>query len=263
MAGQLVRTDVDVRSVGGADGLACQDGVGRPLAAHPAFAHEHEPVAVDGGQVQVVEHRQDGQAALAAERMHDVVHAGLMAQVQMGRRLVEEQHLRLLRERARHKDPLALATREPIDRSVLEVRDLELCHCGTRDRQVLRAREAEPRQMRRAPHQHHLQRRERKLECRILRHDGEETCDLGATARRERLAVEAYAAARGREHAGQQPKERRLAAAVRTDEPDDLAPRDREADVVQHRAPAVGEADALGLEPRRHPVPRLRLRRRR
>ena len=123
---------------------------------------------------------------------------------------------------------------------------------------------AERRQVRRASHEHHLERRERELERRVLRHDREparerrarEVASSGRPSRR-------HAPARGAHHAGEEPDERRLAAAVRADDADELARRDREAHVrAATGARAVVEGEALRRDGRRHASARPRLRRR-
>ncbi len=68
----------------------------------------------------------------------------------------------------------------------------------------------------------------------------------------------ARGAAAGGEQRGEDPKERALAPAVRTEEAEELAALDAQRDAVQRDALAVAVAQLLGLE--RGPVPRRRRR---
>src|SRR5438093_13569655 len=95
-----------------------------------------------------------------------------MAEIEVRGRLVEEQHLRLLGERAREEHTLALAARDAVERPILEMGDLETLHGGARHGPVARPREAERRKVRGAAPQDHLERGARELEARVLRPDG-------------------------------------------------------------------------------------------
>ena len=178
--------------------------------------------------------------------------------VEVGRRLVEEEHPRFLRERAREQHALPLAAGDAVERPVLEPADVEAHHRVPGDREVARAGEAERAEIRRAPHEHDLERRERELEDGILRHDREPARTLATAERGERDAVELDDAGGGRDRAGQDAHERRLPAPVGSDDADDLSRRDGEVDRVQHGGIAVRERDRFRREHDRHRTARRR-----
>lgn len=82
---------------------------GLPVGVDSSVAQQHQPVAVAGGEVQVVEHDDRRDAFLA----HDPQRPVLGAEVEVVRRLVQEQHPRLLGEHAREEHPLPLPAGEP------------------------------------------------------------------------------------------------------------------------------------------------------
>jgi len=133
-----------------------------------------------------------------------------MAEIEVGRRLVQEKHLRLLRHCAREQHALPLAAREPVERPVLQPGDVEARHRRPGNGEVVRAREAECRKVRRAPHEHDLERGERELERRVLRHDRQPAGQLAAAVGAERGALEAHAPRARREDTREETHERRL-----------------------------------------------------
>ena len=69
-------------------------------------------VAVAGRQRQVVQRRDDGEAALASQSVDQLEHILLMTQVEGSGGLVEEQHVGLLGQGPGHHGPLTLAARQ-------------------------------------------------------------------------------------------------------------------------------------------------------
>ncbi len=80
----------------------------RALGGYPALVEQHQPLAVLSGDVEVVQHDDDGPArrVQAAEQLHDLQ---LVVEVQVVERLVEQQDRRLLGQRLRDEGALALA----------------------------------------------------------------------------------------------------------------------------------------------------------
>ena len=89
---------------------------GDPSATIRAVAHGDEVVGVAGSHREVVQHHDDRRAASGIEIGDEVEHVELVGDVEEGRRLVEEQHRRRLRQRHREPHPLPLAAREAVDR---------------------------------------------------------------------------------------------------------------------------------------------------
>src|SRR5690606_6222533 len=71
----------------------------RAVGNDPPAVHEHDPVAEAGGKPEIVQNHDDGPSAggLVAQDVHDLQ---LEVQIEMGRRLVGQQQVRLGGERA-------------------------------------------------------------------------------------------------------------------------------------------------------------------
>ena len=91
-----------------------------------AVAHGDEPVRVARGERQIVEHHDDRAPRRAVERPHELEHLELVRDVEVGRGLVEQDGLGLLRERERDPRALTLPARQLVERSVREVSTNEL-----------------------------------------------------------------------------------------------------------------------------------------
>ena len=169
--------------------------------------------------------------------------------VECARRLVEQQHPRVAHERARDRQPLALATREPgaafADHGVpalrLRLDDLErvrvaqggehpvVAHLAEAVGDVLADRALE--------------------EHRLLRHDGHEPAERAQVELLHVDAVEQHPPAGRPQEAEHEVEERRLAGARRADERDRLARPDLERHVVERRRDAEVVAVVDVLEP--------------
>ncbi len=114
-------------------GEAADEGVGRGgdelgrrrELAQPARGDDADPVGERGGILEVVGDEQRGQVEPAEELLELRAHLGLRVRVERRERLVQEEHLRLPRERAREGDALALASREAAGALVGEVGEPE------------------------------------------------------------------------------------------------------------------------------------------
>ena len=170
---------------------------------------------------------EDERAAVGRERLEQDL---LRVEVEVVRRLVEQQHVRGLEQHLREREPVALAARE--HRDLLE---------------DVVAREQEAAQDR-ADHVRHRQRAGRR---HLLVHGARRVQHLGLVLREvvedHVVALEADALV-GAVDAGEDPHQRRLAGAVRPDERDAVAALDHQVDVPQDHVLAVRLAHALELE---------------
>ena len=106
---------------------------GGPGRHDPPLAHGDQVVGVAGREVEVVQHHHDGGAAGLVEVGEQVEHLDLVGDVEVRRRLVEQQQVGLLGQGHRDPDPLALAARELVDEPVGEVEGVgELERLGDR-----------------------------------------------------------------------------------------------------------------------------------
>ena len=130
-------------------------------------------VGVLAGEGQVVQRRDHGQRPGQPELVHQGQHLVLVAEVERGGRLVEEQQRGLLRQRPRDDRPLALASGQGGDRPPCKRLQAEVVHQTTRHLLVRRALDAEQRDVGRPPEQHVVGHRHPVREHRVLGHDGD------------------------------------------------------------------------------------------
>ena len=126
-----------------ADPLVGEDLARRPVGDHPAALDEHEPREEVRGEAEVVEHGDDrGPVALVEvdEQLHRL---DLVAEVEVDRRLVEEQHRRVLRDGEREQHELPLAERQLPGVAAQEVPEADPLDRGRDGRPVGRPRPAE------------------------------------------------------------------------------------------------------------------------
>ena len=102
---------------------------------------QHAPGPLRGAR-EVVDHRQHGDAA-AAHPVERAEELELVADVEVGRRLVEQQHPRLLGEAARERRELALAGRQRAEAPLGERRDAGLLERASHRRVVRRVERLE------------------------------------------------------------------------------------------------------------------------
>ena len=128
----------------------------RPLRQHAPVAQQHERVAQRRRQIQVVRRQHHRHAALAIEPLEQRRDLELVAEIERRRRLVEQQHVGRLRQRAGDDDALLLAAAERHVRAVGEMGGAGRRQRVARDREVVRTFELKRAEVRMPPHQHHL-----------------------------------------------------------------------------------------------------------
>ena len=100
--------------------------VGRRSDLAKASLHDHPDLVGERGRVlEVVRDEQRRDLETGEELLQLESHLDLRVSVEGRERLVEQEDLGVTRERARERDPLALAAREAARQRVLEMRDLE------------------------------------------------------------------------------------------------------------------------------------------
>ena len=101
-----------------------QDRFGGAVGPEAAAVEDPQPVGEAGGEFEVVDRRNHGPARLG-ERSDAAHQVELVTDVEVGRRLVEEEEGSVLRERLGKERPLLLAAGEVRDGAVGEVPDVE------------------------------------------------------------------------------------------------------------------------------------------
>ena len=176
------------------------------------------------------------QILLTAEVARDLQHLILVADVEAAGRLVEQQERRLLRQRAGEHDLLPLAAGELVEKPAAHILQIQIAHRIVHHVVVV-LRHAPGHVGAAAEHDHvvhgHLR------VGHVLCDEGHALCDLAVREREQILAVDAAAAAVGREDAVDALEQRALADAVVAEHGQKVTAVQLKAHVAQDRASAL------------------------
>ncbi len=148
-----------------------------------------------------------------------------MADVQPGRRLVQQHNGGLLRQHHRDPRPLSLSAREGIHALLSQIGDARCLHRALHDLVVLFAPAGKQRLVWVAPARDQLLHRDISRRGGVLRQQPDAPGHLFAGEALDLLSVEEYAALCRRHQAAQGAQQGRFAAAVRTDNRGEVAVR--------------------------------------
>ena len=205
---------------------------------------QHQPAAQRRRQIQIVRRQHHRHALLGVQLLQQHLHFELVADVERRRRLVEQQQLCALRQRAGDHDALFFAAAERAERAVLERRGAGGGERPARDGQILGTFERERAEMGKPSHQHDVEDGEIERRVRFLRNERDAPRDLAVRPVGERTTVERHRAAGRTVHAAEQLEQRRLAGSVRPENADQLAALDVQEDIVQDRWSRAGPRSA-------------------
>ena len=223
--------------------LALERG-GRVDGERLAVVDDRDPLAQDVRLLHVVR-REERRLAGAVEVFEDAPEVDARLRVDAGRRLVEEEHLRLVDERAGDHQPLREAAGELEDHRAGAVGERELLEQLVRPRAGLRARHAEEA----AVVVEVLPDGERAVERVRLRDDADLALDGGRVAPDVEAGDERPALRRD-DRRRQHPDRRRLAGPVRAEQAEELAAADLEVEPVDGNEVAVDLAELFGADGR-------------
>ena len=223
------------------------DHVGRgALAVDGAAVHGDEMVGVAGGELEVVQHDRDGGAAGAVQLADHVEHLELVGDVEIGGRLVQQQHLGALCERHGDPHPLALPSGELVEQTALELVGagegqrlgdrLLVLVAPLREQALVRVAAAGDQ----LAHGHPVGRE------RGLRQQAEPAGELLAAQGVDVGAVQQHRPLTGRQQARQAPQQSRLPRAVRADDHRHLPLGEGQVEVIDDDASLVGELQVPG-----------------
>ena len=220
-----------------------------PSATMPPAVKQDQPWEERGGQAEIVEHGQD-RDAIADVEVHEQFHGrDLVTKVQVDRRLVEDQDRRGLGDGERDEHQLPFAERQFADVP------------AAADARSRRARWPRPRPRgrpagRRAAGPRAAGGRARRAASTEVEKGTLTCCGTTAIRRaivarsspRSGIAGDPHLAAARRDQPGDDPEQGRLAGAVRPDQRDALAGRDRQVDAGDDGPAAVGDRDVVELD---------------
>ena len=149
--------------------------------------------------------------------------SNLRADIEVQRRLIEQQQQRLLRQRSRQHDALLLAARHLIHPAIRQMRRSHLRERILRDRHVVRALKLQRSAVRVPPLEHKFPRTRRKQQRTLLLHHRNTLRTNPRRQRMRRLAVQQNTARKRRLRACDQFQQRRFPARVRPENRHDFA----------------------------------------
>ena len=203
----------------------------------PAQVHHHDALGHGHGFHLVVGDVDRGGPEPLVQRLDLGPHLHPELGVEVGERLVEEEHLRVAHDGAAHGDPLALAARELARQAVEQVREAQNLGGAIHplaDHGLVRL--AQPQ-----AEAHVLAHRHVRVEGVVLKHHG----DVAGLRRHvvHHLIADRDLAVVDVLEAGDHPEQRRLAAARRADQDQELAVLDVDRDAVDHSRIVEGLVD--------------------
>ena len=213
---------------GGLDpvGLA-QRGDGEHLGggAHAAqfpVAHQGQPVAVAGGEVQVVQHHDDG-VTRAGQAPQEFEHIELVAEVERGDGLVEQERGRTLRQELGDEHELALPAGEGVHVALREVAGARARERGLDGGGVAGVCALPASAVRVPAHRHDLAHRQGQVQGRLLGQEGDPARALAGAQARHGPVGRLDGAGQGGQPAEEGTQQGGLAGAVGADEAQHLA----------------------------------------
>ena len=213
----------------------------RPVGDYFTCTHEHDPIGDLGRRCEVVNHHESGQRAPMHLLAHQLPERLSVTDVQMGRRLIEEQNRCLLRQRTGNVNPLLLATRECFEGTRAKRLELAAVDHLVDNCAIAAAHAHQHVLVRRSPHRNHLANGDSRRNLRTLVHNGNPLRDLARIEVTNRTIAESRTSL-GRIHQTRNHLEQcRLSGSVRTEQRTHGTGIDREIDLPQHEGfgPAV------------------------
>ncbi len=144
-----------------------------PSATSAAGRQQREPLREPTGEREVVHRRDHRQPTASTELVDQLEDAQLLAEVEPGRGLVEQEQGRLLRERPREDDAPQLAARERLETPGRRPAEVEALDRGGHDLVIAPSLGGEQSEVRRPPEQHVLLDRDALGDHRELRDEGD------------------------------------------------------------------------------------------
>src|ERR1700722_8488655 len=175
-------------------------------------------------------------------------HLALVAEVEARGWLVEHDELRLLRQRAGEQHELPLAAGDHRVRPLPQMRDAEPLKRLHGDGAIGSGWAAEQIAVCRAPHQHHRFDGEGEGDNMGLRHVSEQAAIFADRVAVQRPVAQPYFARLRRQEAEERLEQRRLAAAVRTEQCEHFAGRQRDIEMTPDHAVAIADGEIVAGE---------------
>ena len=229
-----------------------------PLRRHRPPGQQDDPLPVLRAQRQVVGGDQRGDPARLLQLRDDLVERDPVPDVEERRRLVQQHHPRPLRDRPGHGGPLALPRGDLRQGPIPQPGQFRRLHRPVHLLPILRRRSPEEPLVGEPAEPDIGGDRHRKIDRRVLPHDGEEARHLPATELPGGAAAQQHLPLAGREDPRQDPDQRALPGPVGTEEDRHFSRREVDAHAAQDVAVPVSESHSPGGQYRVHDRPPLR-----
>src|SRR3984957_1289834 len=226
---------------------AAKNCAGCTFANPDAFAQQIGSIGGPHGGIWIMRREQNAMArgGQCADFTH---HLALVAEIEARGRLVEHDELRLLRQCAGEQHELPLAAGGHRVGTLPQMRDAEPLEHARGDGAIGSGRPAEQVAVRGAPHQHHRFDGEGEGDDMRLRHISEQAGTFEARIAGKWPVAEPYFARLRRQEAEQRLEQRRLAAAVRTQEREHFAGRQRDIEMTADHVGGVADGEIVAGE---------------
>ena len=232
-------SDLRVRGVGDPQVFRGQHLFGRSHGEDTAGGHQHQPIAVLCGLVEIVQGGERADIALPGQILHALHQFHLMGGIEVGGRLVQEQQRGLLHQCARHQHPAMFAAGKAGDGPVGEREQIGLRQHLPHQREIgLGIAEPAP-AMRIPAHEHDLAHGEIEGGRFLLRHKGDLAGQVQSAHAPDRLAIKQNPPLARRQGQRQDTQQRGFAAPVRPDQSDKFAGVEGDRDIGQNLFGAV------------------------
>ena len=177
-----------------------------------------------------MEHRQNGQASLVPKPADRGQQRDLVGEVEVQRRLIEEEQVRLLGEGHRHEQPLSLPSGELLGKAIGQVERIRVGERADHRLLIGLGRGEEAPSVRSAAHLDQLRHAEAGGQVQLLGQHRDAACEVEAPPIPDATAVERDLAGIRPEDPGEETKQRRLAAAIGAHQRDEVPARQSQVD---------------------------------
>ncbi len=226
----------------------------RAVAQHPALVEQQGGVRELSRQVQFVAYQHHGVLLLARQLPHQPQQLHLEADVQVQRRLVQQQQFRLLRQRPRQNHALLFSAREFLHQALAQVGGAGGDQGLARNLHIAGAFKPQQPHVDVSPLQHERQHPDGKQQRAFLLHHGDAPRPLPPGQGSHRPTVQQHGPAFRRQQPGQQLQQRGLARGVGPDDGQQLAAADGEVHRLEPKLP-VAERDSPRFQRHRCGLP--------
>lgn len=205
-------------------------------------------VSISRSVVEVMQDHDDRSALICVQLPQEVENFQLMGDVQIGRRIIEQEEWSLLRQRHGNPGALPLATGQPIEFALGTVKKAGGGQRLFDNLFVVPARARQDPFMRMSTETAELSNDQPIRRYRALRQQGKRLCHRSCSHHADWFSIKIDRARGGMNDTRERAQQCRLAAAVCADQGRDFPVRYGEIDIVQHRGGGIADGDFFSVK---------------